>query len=157
MEENLQELGSGIRDFIWTLDPRQDSLHATLDRIRDFASSLFEHTDIEFQFDNQLQGDEEENLSLTTKRHLLLICKEALNNVLKYADGSKVSIRVERKDKLLLLQIRDNGKGFEEEELKRINGLNNMRNRAKEIDAQIEIESSESQGTSIRLAKEIFK
>lgn len=157
MEENLQELGSGIRDFIWTLDPRQDSLHATLDRIRDFASSLFEHTDIEFHFENQLQGDEKENLSLTTKRHLLLICKEALNNVLKYADCGKVSIQVERKKKDLLLQIQDNGKGFEEEELKRINGLNNMRNRAKEMDAQIEIESGESQGTSIRLLKEMFK
>ncbi|MDW3652315.1 MAG: two-component regulator propeller domain-containing protein [Bacteroidia bacterium] len=157
MEENLQELGSGIRDFIWTLDPRHDSLHATLDRIRDFASSLFEHTDIEFHFDNQLQGDEEESLTLTTKRHLLLICKEALNNILKYADCSKVSIRVARKDQKLLLSLIDNGKGFHEKDLKRVNGLNNMRSRAKEMEAQLHIESQESQGTCIRLEKEIFK
>jgi signal transduction histidine kinase len=49
------------------------------------------------------------------------------------------------------MELNDNGKGFEIDNIKRGNGLNNLEKRAKEINGQIEIKSSPGKGTSINL------
>ena len=45
IEENTKELSTGMRDFIWVLDPAKDSLWDTINRIKDFGLSMFEYTE----------------------------------------------------------------------------------------------------------------
>ena len=49
------------------------------------------------------------------------------------------------------MELNDNGKGFDMEEIKRGNGLSNLEKRAKEIGGQITIKSEPGKGTCINL------
>ncbi len=153
IEENVRSLSTGMRDFIWVLDPRQDTLEALLDRIREFGQKLFEHTRIDFRFE---QGNLPElPLEVNTKRHLLLIAKEALHNSLKYAHCQEVWVKATYVEEALYLEIGDDGMGFDLAALDRVNGLQNMEARAEEIGANLTLTPLPGVGTRIFLQKQI--
>ncbi|MCB0852372.1 MAG: hypothetical protein KDD63_09130, partial [Bacteroidetes bacterium] len=149
IEDNVKELSSGMRDFIWVLDPRQDSLMATILRIKQFGDSLFEHSGIDFQFNNQVPEENTISLDLNTRRHLLMIFKEAMNNCLKYSEASEVRFITFLGEDEYTIQLTDNGLGFDPKNLARVNGLENMKSRAQESGASLEIEGIPGMGTSV--------
>jgi signal transduction histidine kinase len=81
------------------------------------------------------------------------ICQEALTNISKHADASKVSIRVDQNEKELILKISDNGKGIASEKLENpfSMGLLGMRERAGIIGGRLLILSKQNEGTTIQL------
>jgi len=85
------------------------------------------------------------------RRNFYLIFKEAINNLVKYSGATYVVIELKEEDKLIKLIIRDNGTGFNIEKVEKGNGLNNMKRRAKEIEAELLIDSSVDNGTTIWL------
>ena len=155
IESNLKELSSGMRDFIWVLDPKHDSLLETLLRIKQFGDNLFEHSGIEFTFNNQISESMDINLDLNTRRNLLMIFKEAMNNCLKYAKAHEVKMTASLNDNDLTISLIDDGMGFAKENLGRINGLENMKIRANESGGNLTVEASPGLGTAIRFRKEI--
>ena len=88
----------------------------------------------------------EENKSLIIFR----IVEEALHNVIKHAKATLVEMRVQFDSDNVKLTIRDNGKGFGNEE-KPGRGLRIMRDSARVIGADFNLASSAAQGTLIRL------
>ncbi|NER16903.1 ATP-binding protein [Spongiivirga citrea] len=88
------------------------------------------------------------------KMHMYRIIQEALQNINKYADARLVHIIFDNKENGITITIKDDGKGFNLKETSRRKGigLQNMRSRAKEINAKIEIESEINKGTSITLS-----
>jgi signal transduction histidine kinase len=88
----------------------------------------------------------EENKSLIIFR----IVEEALHNVIKHAKATLVEMRVQFDSDNVKLTIRDNGKGFGNEE-KPGRGLLIMRDSARVIGADFNLASSAAQGTLIRL------
>lgn len=71
--------------------------------------------------------------------HVYRIAQEAVNNAAKHAGASQVTIRLECADGLLLLEVRDDGKGFGKKQSGV--GLGVMRHRAKLIGGELEIVS----------------
>lgn len=149
MEDNIQTLSSGMRDFIWVLDPQHDSLTDLLLRLKTFADNLFHETEVKVVFTHTLPGTESISLDVKAKRHLMLIFKEAMHNVLKYAACTQLEFSATMVEDSLEIRLKDNGKGFAQADLSRINGLNNMRARAEEIGANLQIESSVGKGTEV--------
>ena len=47
----------------------------------------------------------------------------------------------------------DNGKGFSEDELERVNGIRNMRERSREVGGKLELLSQPGEGTTLRFRK----
>lgn len=88
----------------------------------------------------------EQNKSLIIFR----IVEEALHNVMKHAKATLVEMRVQFDSDNVKLTIRDNGKGFGQEE-KPGRGLRIMRDSARVIGADFNLASSAAQGTFIRL------
>ena len=88
----------------------------------------------------------EENKSLIIFR----IVEEALHNVIKHAKATLVEMRVQFDSDNVKLTIRDNGRGFSNEE-KPGRGLRIMRDSARVIGADFNLASSASQGTLIKL------
>ncbi|NNF03173.1 MAG: PAS domain-containing sensor histidine kinase [Rhodothermales bacterium] len=85
-----------------------------------------------------------------TKRHLYRIAQEAVNNALKHAEASEIVITLERRGGKSVLEIRDDGKGFNPDECSGNSlGLYNMRHRASFLRAEISIESRPGTGTRI--------
>ncbi len=84
---------------------------------------------------------------------LMDVINEAFSNITKHAQASKVWVAIEGNKKQLVLEIRDNGKGFEIDKLKQGGhyGLLGLQERAQIIGGTLEIESEIGTGTAIRL------
>lgn len=85
--------------------------------------------------------------------HLLNILKEALTNITRHAQASRVSVSLEAKNKHLELEIRDDGQGFDPAVVTGEGhyGLLGMRERARLVSGTLDVESSTGLGTCIRL------
>jgi signal transduction histidine kinase len=83
------------------------------------------------------------------------IVQEALQNVARHAQASTAWVRIEFAPTQVQVTVRDDGTGFEQDEIKASQktslGLIDIRERAQSIGGQLEIESAPGQGTRVRL------
>jgi signal transduction histidine kinase/HAMP domain-containing protein len=100
----------------------------------------------------QLIADESLHLPILVETALFHIAQEALNNSLKHACAANVTISLKPDSKGVIMEIVDDGKGFNPDHpgLGGM-GLENMRARACEIGAELEIQSEPGQGTRVRV------
>ncbi len=77
---------------------------------------------------------------------------EALNNLVRYAHAKKVSVDLQSCSGWIILEIRDNGVGFDLERARSSGGMGlyNMEQRARQIGGRLEISSRPGSGTCIR-------
>lgn len=156
-DEALEMIGDASRkiidamsDIVWTVNPENDSFEKIIFRMKSLAYNLFRAKKIEFTF----RADEILNtkkLTLEERRNIYLIFKEAINNLVKYAQATNASIILSGENNSVRLHIEDNGVGFNSSQEIIGNGLKNMNRRATEINAQFKIESSKGNGTKIEL------
>jgi signal transduction histidine kinase len=121
--------------------------------MRSLAYNLLRAKNIEFSF----RADESLNalkLSLEKRRNFYLIFKETINNLIKYSEAKRVQILLIRQGGSITLLVRDDGVGFDSAKKYNGNGLTNIQNRAKEINAKFKIESGARTGTSVQLTFE---
>jgi signal transduction histidine kinase len=99
-----------------------------------------------------------ERLPPQTEFHLMRIAQEAVANALKHAHASKVTVNLEMTSTMAVLEIADDGIGFDQRERPadgRMHlGLLGMRDRATRLGAQLEIESTPGAGTRVRVTLE---
>lgn len=85
------------------------------------------------------------------------IIQESFNNISKYAEATEVSLDIYRKDNFVFVKAKDNGKGFDIENIIKSKkagggfGLLNMKERAELIGGKAEIISSLGNGTELLL------
>ncbi len=101
----------------------------------------------------EVQFDQEKEFFIDNKKAMFIIriLQEFMQNSLKYAECSKMTISLNKKNELLVLEINDNGKGFDQSILSKGIGLNNMKRRAEMIGATLDISSNIGQGTALHL------
>ncbi len=151
IKHQAEGLSSGMRDLIWTLDPQQDNFLQTLIRLRDFGDKLFEYSEVHFQIEGIHAELENIRLKPDHRKNLLLLFKEAMHNCLKYAQASQAKLKVQNIDNRYIIELIDNGKGMDLQQANNGYGLKNMQSRASKLNAQLDIESSINQGTTVRL------
>jgi signal transduction histidine kinase len=92
----------------------------------------------------------------TTKQSntLFRIYQEALTNIARHAHATQVDAVLSQEDSRIVLEIRDNGKGFSLEDMagKKTLGINGMRERTLMIDGDFHIESTPEKGTYINIS-----
>src|SRR5207248_8861719 len=95
---------------------------------------------------------EEPALSLERKESLYRIAQEATHNIIKHAQASMVMLRLARQTNEILLEVRDNGRGFDPTgTFPGHLGLLSIRERVARIGGILTIESASGQGTYIRV------
>ena len=134
-------------DIIWSINPDKDKVGDLLLRMREFVIPLLEENNIEFDF--KAEADNSLKLPMILRRNLFLIFKEAIFNIAKHSGCSRVIINLEINNKQLLLNVHDNGKGFDPSTPTQRNGLKNVRERASLLGGELKISSSKEQGTKI--------
>ncbi len=136
---------------MWTLDPKNDSVFDVLVRLKDFGDKLFQDTGVVFHVNGLDHDLHNIHLSLDWRRHLTMMFKEAMTNVLKHAQCNAVELRVQRQGESLEVALVDNGRGFDAEGGGRSTGqgLQNMRSRAKKLGGTVAIDSMEGRGTRL--------
>jgi signal transduction histidine kinase len=147
---NAHKMLEKIDDIIWVVNPTNDKFRNLGLRIREFAIPLFESKNIqhEISFDKQMNTLQ---LPMDVRRNIYLIAKEAINNALKYAECRAVKINFRQDHPGFIMEISDDGKGFDPDAPTSRNGIKNMKLRAAQIGCEIEIRSAPGKGTCIRL------
>jgi signal transduction histidine kinase len=74
-----------------------------------------------------------------------------LNNIVKYAEAKKITIRLHSDAESTELEIRDDGRGFDIKTLKKGLGLLNIRNRAEILGGKMELITSPGQGCLLKV------
>jgi signal transduction histidine kinase len=122
--------------------------------MRSFVHTLLnaKMIDCTFRADDSLN---ELKIPMEIRRNFYLIFKEAINNLVKYSNAKRASIFISHNNRSVSFIIRDDGIGFDKSLRYNGNGLKNMKKRADEIKARLEIESVVGQGTSIELNMKI--
>ena len=155
LRTDFDEILDEIRRISNNLMPSVLEAFGVVFAIRNLCVETSEQTGLKISLD--FQGDFE-SLNTTIKTYLFRIAQEALNNIVKHAGASQVEINLERTKDDVLLKIRDDGKGFNLQEIKggTGHGMNNMRERVNLLKGEIEIESHENKGTEITIGIPVF-
>jgi signal transduction histidine kinase len=93
----------------------------------------------------------EETLPARVQHELLRIAQEAISNAIRHGRSTVVTVTLRWQAPDLILQIKDNGSGIAQTRLEKSVGigLRSMRERAAQIDAQLDIQTGPSRGTRI--------
>jgi len=148
--ESSRKTLESMDDIIWSVNPKNDSFDAILIKMRSTSFELLEaiNSHLDFTSDMELKNLK---LGMFDRRNFYLVFKEALNNVIKYANPNNVIINIKLKNKSLRFMIKDDGIGFNLNNYKEGNGLINMKKRARELKGLITIISTPGKGTEVHL------
>ncbi|MFM7727185.1 MAG: sensor histidine kinase, partial [Flavobacteriales bacterium] len=148
--ENSRALISHMSDMVWSINPDNDNFDSIGSRMRDFAASMLRENDIAMDILLPEQ-DQWPKLDMQRRKNIFLIYKEAVHNVFKHARCSTLTIRVRVVDDSIVMTIVDNGIGYDSATKPNGSGLKNMRRRAEQMGAILEISSSRGEGTALKL------
>jgi signal transduction histidine kinase len=145
-----QEALDELRSLVFELRPpdlERDGLGGALRKHVELLRRLGQQ-EIELALDGELPTE------ATRDREILRIAQEALQNALRHARAERIAVRVSAQDGRLLLEVEDDGVGFEPdaaEARSRRLGLTSMEERARRLGGTLEIHSAPNAGTTIRL------
>ncbi|GAA0740571.1 sensor histidine kinase [Gaetbulibacter jejuensis] len=141
-----------LRDTIWAMNKNEISIEDLQSRISNFIDKAHIASEgIEFNFNKGEHINDDLQFTSVEGMNIYRIIQESVNNAIKYAEATKITVEVNQVDDKLLVQVSDNGKGFDAQKVELGNGLNNMKKRAHEIDGELTVTSAEGNGTVIRL------
>lgn len=155
------EMITEMNDIVWAINPRNDSMEKIIQRMESFAKPLAAARNIRFDL-NYEPAAMSVHLDMDKRKNFYLIFKEAVNNAIKYSGAQSITGTVQLNGSHLLLQVVDDGLGFNpatelEGNKKSLsgNGLYNMQKRAAEVNGHLDIISSPGKGATIRLSMPI--
>ncbi len=135
---------SKLSDIIWSIDSRRDTIGNLLQRMQEHADEILLPLDIRYDF-TAVGFDPEDELPGNIRQDLYLLFKEALNNIARHSQATRVEIRLEQFAQTFELFIRDNGKGQPVGEAagavssKQGQGKDNIQMRAARLRAELEV------------------
>lgn len=150
IEKSADEAKEKISDIVWSINPAHDDWTTYLAKCRRYASDIFESNGIEYE----LNLDETYNadLEMEIRKNLWLIYKEIITNIIKHANATFVSIDVNFAGNTYKLEVRDNGKGFDLENLASFgNGLKTVHKRVETLKGEVELTSNLNIGTNWKI------
>jgi signal transduction histidine kinase len=146
---DLKLVIENMGDIIWAINPDRKAHKSISGQLKDFYFDLMDGYGIQCNYHID-QALEAQITNIDARKNLLLIAKEAINNILKHAEATRIDVFLKEQDKMVLLEIQDNGIGMQDpEKIFSGNGLLNMKYRAEKIEGKFNIKSEVGVGTTI--------
>lgn len=150
IENTSRQTLDSMADIVWSIEPANDNFGVALQRMERFGMNILAAAGIEFAFD-VANGVDKAPVNMVERKNIYLIFKEAVNNAAKYSQAKQVTISINKLNKGLVMEVSDDGKGFDLSATRTGNGMRNMKRRADEISASLKVITHNGQGTKIRL------
>jgi signal transduction histidine kinase len=154
--EQSEKTQQGMSDIVWAVKPDNDKLEDILIRMREYINSVLEPKNISVHF----KADDKtmhHAIGMQQRRDLLMIFKEAVNNIAKHAGANNVNISIGQAGNNINLLIKDDGIGFNPEKITSSSGLKNMKARAEKMGGHLSISSTQQKGSVIKLTLPVVK
>lgn len=120
--------------------------------LQDFVSAINDSKQLKATYQAiQLSDDLPQGLQLTVYR----IIQELINNIIKHSGATEAIVQINQHNKTLVITVEDNGKGFNYIKDKKGIGLLNIESRLSLVRGKMEVDSSESLGTSVYIELEL--
>ena len=132
--DQLRELARGVYPPLLASDGLEAALRSHLRRLTIPA---------------ELDADKLPRQPREVESAIYFCCLEALQNVAKYSEASRVEVRLWMAESMLRFSVADDGKGFDPATAVRSSGLQNMRDRIEALGGSFEIRSSPGGGTTV--------
>ena len=143
-----RESVDAMSDIVWAIDPHRDTPTHLAQRMRRLASDLLSARGIEVRF--EIADASHPRLGADVRREVFLILKEAIHNITRHAQATRVDIALAIAQRRLQLVVQDNGCGFDPARAPDGQGLRNMARRAQSLGGTLAVSSAD--GTGARLA-----
>jgi signal transduction histidine kinase len=141
-----------LRDTIWAMNKNAISMEDLKSRISNFIDKAKSaNSEVRFEFTGSVSITDQEVFSSVVGMNVYRIIQEAVNNALKHAGATLITLKIEATDTGYLLTIKDNGSGFDEINEHSGSGLKNMEKRARDINGELAINPIKGQGTTVEL------
>lgn len=147
--DNGRHINAAFRDALWSVDVRTDNMESLFDRIIEIGYLTTEGSRFAFEFSKQ-KGLSPIHLGPMQKRNILMILREAMNNILKYSNGSIIKVDLKTEGKKVHFSITDNGFNSIEKTYDEGMGFKSMRHRAMRMNASLDI-SHDHNGFYVKL------
>jgi signal transduction histidine kinase len=145
-----KQVVSSLDEIVWAVNPREDTLRSLVEYLAAFAAEFMALARIPVRF--EIATEIPAHPLAATQRHgVFLATREALNNIAKHARATEVHLRAKVTACQLEIEIADNGRGFEPNEVIGGNGLGNLRSRMHEAGGTCRIETQPGRGTTVIL------
>lgn len=152
MRQAVQVAHADVRENILSLRTTLANEKGLVSAIHEYLNEFGIQTRIETRFDNEVEGPL--NLASLAEVQLVCILQEALTNVRKHATADYVNVRIAQKTNgnqsdYLLMEVSDDGVGFEGQNGNRSFGLQTMQERALAVGGELTVHSVPGKGTSV--------
>lgn len=161
-DENAGEVRSAVEDIQHSAREAQVEMQALLQQLRPAPlenTSLVEALRVQAQAlgfrtgaVTQVEIDEmpgQERLLPGMQEAIFRLVQEAFANIARHARAHTIWLKLKTEEHALRVEVRDDGQGFDMAHAQRGMGLNNLRERARELHGKAEVSSQPGQGTSV--------
>jgi signal transduction histidine kinase len=144
---HTRQMAERMREVVWSVNPKCDTLSSLAGFLEEQVSQVLRTDTIvsRVEFPEQIPML---SLGADTRHQLALSVREALTNVVRHAQATEVVLSLTIVDNELVVQVKDNGKGFRSNGTNG-HGLENMRARLSHIGGRFECVSNEQTGTAV--------
>ena len=146
-----------MRGIIWAMDPDFDSLEDLCAYIRRDSKEYLDDNDLNAEINIP---DELPTIVMSgpARHNIALVVKETLHNIVKHAEANFINFDLTIIDDQLKIRIKDNGKGFDMDQLKRRgHGLRNMTRRMKTIEGHVDWKRLYPKGMQVTITLSLAK
>lgn len=150
VQQELRKVIEEMRTVVYNLHPMSLDdlgLKETIERMIPMTNE-----DNKFFVETSIEEVSSDNKSLIL--FLFRIIQECYNNAIKHSGGNQISISLKTEDEKYLIEVKDNGIGFNEDDIEKKNchfGLSIMKERVSILKGKMNIQSC-NKGTSIKIA-----
>ncbi|HWW03445.1 MAG TPA: two-component regulator propeller domain-containing protein [Candidatus Acidoferrum sp.] len=158
-----RELTRAMDEIVWAVNPKHDTLDSLVTYLGRYAQHFLSVAAIRCRLDVPVNLPAWA-LTAEVRHNVFLALKEALHNVIKHAGATEVRVSLDMRPDGFVLQIADNGRGFDWHALNtratpigdgaRVaggNGVSNMQKRLEEIGGRCQWETARGEGTRVNL------
>jgi len=146
--ELIDEACQEVRRLSYEMSSGVLTKFGLLSAVEDLVITIEQTKKIKIEF---IAGDLENRLENNIEIQIYRIIQELMNNILKYADSSHVTIQILKLKNKVNIQVEDNGIGFNTNEQSNGMGLQNIRSRVSSLGGEIDIDSVIGRGTYVNI------
>ena len=151
IHETAEHTSDAMRDIVWLIHAGDATTQDLFMKMRESVGLIVGNMDTSIR--SSPPSFKSRPIGLQARRHFFFAFKEALNNVRKHAQATRVEVLFELTPHQVTFEVNDNGIGFKPDKVDGSgHGLENFRRRAERVNGQCKMQSIPEQGTTVRFS-----